>query len=485
MDAEITNSTLALPAASSHSAVSFAAPLPTVACLALADSSAILTAILLAAQVRQVLIGGPTASIVDLTLTAGIFTLCSLVAARLYPGVCENPVGELRRTVLAVTLSFLCLGASTFVFHDLSQSRIIVLVAYLFSVLLVPLFRGLVRSAFAKRSWWGSPVVVIGFGETGRRVLKTLQDHPERGLRPVAVLDDELSAHEDIGPGLIAGPLSSCFEIAREHRISYGILCMPNLSREEILPLLNRYGQCFSHIMLIPDLMGMASLDVNVREVGGLVGLEVTQKLLRPSAQYAKRTIDLALTVAGAVFVLPLIAVVAAVIKLESEGSVFYRNERIGYRGQKFNAWKLRSMVTNGDEVLMRYLEANPDEKTAWDKTQKLKRDPRITRVGRIIRKTSIDELPQLWNVLRGEMSLVGPRPFLQSQIEMYGPSFELYKRVRPGITGLWQVSGRNQLGFSERVRLDAYVIQNWSVWLDLYILARTFKAVITAKGAY
>jgi Undecaprenyl-phosphate galactose phosphotransferase WbaP len=260
---------------------------------------------------------------------------------------------------------------------------------------------------------------------------------------------------------------------------------MPNLSREQLLPLLNRYGQCFSHVMVIPDLMGMASLDVSVREVGGLIGLEVTQKLLRPSAQCAKRTIDLALTVAGAVFVLPLITLVAVLIKLESEGPVFYRNERMGYRGRKFNAWKLRSMVLNGDEVLRGYLESHPEEKTVWEETQKLRRDPRITRVGRIIRKTSVDELPQLWNVLRGEMSLVGPRPFLQNQIEMYGPTFELYKRVRPGITGLWQVSGRNQLGFSERVRLDAYVIQNWSVWLDVYILARTIKAVITAKGAY
>lgn len=137
------------------------------------------------------------------------------------------------------------------------------------------------------------------------------------------------------------------------------------------------------------------------------------------------------------------------------------------------------------DEVLREYLEANPIEKAHWQATQKLQSDPRITRVGRFIRKTSIDELPQFWNVIKGEMSVVGPRPILENQIGMYGSSFNLYKQVRPGMTGLWQVSGRNHLSFQERVKLDKYVIQNWSVWLDLHILGRTFGVLLSREGAY
>jgi lipopolysaccharide/colanic/teichoic acid biosynthesis glycosyltransferase len=157
----------------------------------------------------------------------------------------------------------------------------------------------------------------------------------------------------------------------------------------------------------------------------------------------------------------------------------------VGLGGRNFKAWKIRSMVHNGDCVLHDYLQKHPDERRHWNDTQKLRRDPRITRIGRILRKTSIDEIPQFWNVLVGEMSVVGPRPIQENQVLMYGPSFSLYKQVRPGITGLWQVSGRNHLPFSERVNLDKYVIQNWSVWLDIYVLALTARVVITAEGAY
>ena len=194
---------------------------------------------------------------------------------------------------------------------------------------------------------------------------------------------------------------------------------------------------------------------------------------------------DLAIAAALSPAIAIIVVASAILIKLEDGGPIFYANERIGMRGNKFKAWKLRSMVTNGDEVLKHHLATNPGEATHWQAKQKLTRDPRITRIGRMIRKTSIDELPQFWNVFFGEMSIVGPRPVLESQVPLYGQSFDLYKQVRPGITGLWQVSGRNHLTFAERVRLDKYVIQNWSVWLDLYILARTVNVLLTANGAY
>jgi Undecaprenyl-phosphate galactose phosphotransferase WbaP len=462
--------------------VTVSRPVGTLFCLLISDAAAILLALLIGIQIT---VGFNTASSVRITIPALLLILCSLVVSGLYPGVCENPVEELRRSTFSITMAFFCLGAYSFVLHDMSQSRLAFLSAWALTIAFVPAARALTRSAFANSPWWGSSVVILGAGRTGKRLLETLSNNPRIGLKPVALLDDNPDQYEQFSEHLLTGPLSLSVDLSREHRISYAIICMPSLSRKELLRLMDRYGHCFGHVMVVPDLIGMASLGLSVREVGGIIGLEVTQKLLLPSAQYAKRALDLILTLAVAPFVLLLMAVVMPLIKLESEGPILLANERIGMGGRKFKAWKLRSMVVNGDEVLQAHFAKCPEDLPQWQATQKLKNDPRVTRVGRIIRKASIDELPQLWNVLIGEMSIVGPRPMLESQVEMYGPAFESYKRVRPGITGLWQISGRNHLTFAERARLDAYTIRNWSVWLDIYILARTVSVVLTANGAY
>jgi Undecaprenyl-phosphate galactose phosphotransferase WbaP len=485
MESQLTSTVFALPAEAAPATVSASRPVGATACLITADISALMFSLIIAAMIRGAVIDHEQKPIWAIIFPAIILTLCSFVASRLYPGVCENPVEELRRLALATTLTFLSLGASTFLVHDMSHSRLTFLLAWVLSLALFPAFRSLVRSLFAAAPWWGSPVVILGAGQTGKAVLRTLTRNPRIGLHPVAILDDNPAQYRGLGDTLEVGPLSRCLELGRDHRISYAIVCMPSLSRQQLLALLDRYGHCFAHVMVIPDLIGMTSLGLSVREVGGIIGLEVTQKLLCPSAQLAKRALDLVIALALAPFVLLVVGIAALLIRLESPGPVLLGNTRVGYCGRKFQAWKLRSMVVDGDEVLQQYLEDHPDERATWNATQKLKRDPRITRVGRIIRKTSIDELPQLWNVLMGEMSLVGPRPMFEAQVPLYGRGYALYKRVRPGITGLWQISGRNHLTFSERASLDAYTIQNWSVWLDIYILARTISVVLTAKGAY
>jgi Undecaprenyl-phosphate galactose phosphotransferase WbaP len=315
--------------------------------------------------------------------------------------------------------------------------------------------------------------------------MQTLCRNPEIGLKPIAIFDDDSENCGRFGPEILHGPLARCLQVAHDHRISYGIVCMPSLSRDELLELVDRYGQCFSHLLVIPNLIGIASLGIVAKEMGGIVGLEIKLRLLRPAARMAKRLLDLSLTVCLGPLVALVIGLAALAIKLEDGGPAFYANDRMGKGGEKFRLWKLRSMKVDADRLLHDFLANDPKQAAQWALTQKLPRDPRITRVGRIIRKTSIDELPQFWNVLIGEMSIVGPRPILESQVEMYGPSFEMYKQVRPGVTGLWQVSGRNELSFHDRARLDKYVIQNWSVWLDLYILVRTARVVLTGHGAY
>ena len=194
---------------------------------------------------------------------------------------------------------------------------------------------------------------------------------------------------------------------------------------------------------------------------------------------------DLVASVIGGILLLPLFFYIAVAVKMSSRGAILYGHDRIGKDGRHFKAWKFRSMFENSSDVLEYYLEQHPDLRNEWEKDQKLRYDPRVTRIGRFIRKTSLDELPQIWNVIRGDMSLVGPRPIVTAEVVKYGPYYGLYAMVTPGITGLWQVSGRNNTTYDERVQLDAYYVRNWSPWLDMYLLIRTIRIVLFADGAY
>ncbi len=205
--------------------------------------------------------------------------------------------------------------------------------------------------------------------------------------------------------------------------------------------------------------------------------------LLWPSIE--KRVLDLILAVTVGILLLPCVVLIAVASKITSPGPLFYCQRRIGRGGRHFFAWKFRTMVCDADDVLQAYLKSDREARVEWEQDHKLKKDPRVTWIGRFLRQTSLDELPQLWNVVRGEMSLVGPRPIVDDEIPKYGDVFLDYKRVLPGITGLWQVSGRNNTTYDERVSLDAYYVGNWSVWLDLFILFCTIRVVLLREGAY
>jgi Undecaprenyl-phosphate galactose phosphotransferase WbaP len=485
METETVDSTLTLSTDILPASISVRPPLATIGALIVSDVLAVLASTVCASLLRNLLLNGTSAPITSTVLAALILTLCSLTGAGLYPGTTLNPVEELRRSTLSITLGFLALWSSTFFLRDLSESRLLYLLDFSMALFMVPGLRSLTRSMFATRRWWGCPAIILGYGAVGKMIHRTLAKNAGIGLKPIAVLDDDPSKYLDVEQSMIRGPISRCLELASSETIPYGIICMPGLTREQLLRVVEQYEHCFGHLIVIPNVIGMTSLGVNARDLGGVIGLEVTRQLLRPSARIAKRCLDLLLTMMLAPLVCALTAICAILIKLEDGGPVFYANERIGFRGKLFKPWKMRSMVLNADQKLEQHLAEHPEEAEEWRRNQKLKVDPRVTRVGKWLRKTSLDELPQFWNVLIGEMSVVGPRPMLQNQVALYGSSINLYCQVRPGITGLWQVSGRNKLTFSDRVTLDKYVIQNWSVWLDVYILSRTAKVVLFAEGAY
>jgi lipopolysaccharide/colanic/teichoic acid biosynthesis glycosyltransferase len=182
---------------------------------------------------------------------------------------------------------------------------------------------------------------------------------------------------------------------------------------------------------------------------------------------------------------LPILLACAIVMRFESSGPLFFRQRRLGMNGVPFNIVKFRTMVPNAESVLASYLALDPKAKAEWEADRKLKDDPRITRAGAIMRKFSLDEVPQFWNVLRGEMSIVGPRPIVQAEVQYYAQDFRRYAAVRPGITGLWQVSGRNDVSYPNRVALDCRYVQSWSFLMDLRIILKTVSAVLRSAGAY
>ena len=230
--------------------------------------------------------------------------------------------------------------------------------------------------------------------------------------------------------------------------------------------------------------IGGAFMDSNLDLSNPLIAPRILDRNLIPKSRLA-RIMDISLILLAAPYLILTFLVIMILIKLDSRGPVFYRQARIGRFGRKFHVYKFRTMVQNADQILQTYLENSPELKAEWLATHKLKKDPRVTRIGSILRKSSLDELPQLWNIIIGEMSLVGPRPIVDAEVEKYGKCFDLYIKVRPGLTGLWQVSGRNDTTYEHRVKLDEYYVLNRSLKLDLQILWKTVFVVLKKDGAY
>jgi len=412
--------------------------------------------------------------------------LAAYWAADLYRVVGVSPVEELRCSVLATTGGIFFLVCLTFLTKENEEySTGVMILAGLLATILIPVVRLTVRPFIGERAWFAKPVAILGAGRTAALVIETLRKNPGLALRPVVAFDDNPARQGSLkGVPVIAG-LNSASSFCRSAGIDYAIITMPDASRETFLTVIRKAASVFSNLLLVPDLFGVSSLWVRARDLGGVLGLEVQDELQKPGALLLKRLLDLTLILLSLPIFLPTCVLLSLLVKLSSKGSVFYAQKRIGKDGNVIRVWKFRTMVNNADAVLKKHLEENPHFESEWRKDQKLKCDPRVTGVGRFLRRTSLDELPQVWNVVRGDMSLVGPRPVVEAEIDKFGNTWDLYTRVLPGITGLWQVSGRNNLTYIERVKLNEYYVRNWSSWLDLYVLFKTIRVVFTSDGAY
>ena len=415
-------------------------------------------------------------------------SLVIYACAGLYPGAGLSPVEELRRIVLATTAVCLVSTAAIFLAKDVGlYSRGVFLTSWLVSLVLVPLQRALVRGALARRKWWGVPVLVLGAGKTGRMLVANLRAQPECGLKPVAYLDDDPGKLGECAGLEVVGPLSMAPEVARKLGIRQAILAMPGIGRQQLVTVFERLGASFTRLIIVPDMFGMASLWVTPKDLAGVLGLEVRQNLLMPMNRWLKRILDLMMASVLGVAALPVVAVAVVWIKRVSPGPAFYTQEREGRAGAMIRVRKLRTMHVGAESLLLRHLSENPEARREWRQHFKLRHDPRVAgAIGCWLRRTSLDELPQLWSVLKGEMSLVGPRPFPNYHLDEFDAAFRTLRRqAPPGLTGLWQVASRSDGDLRVQESLDTYYIRNWSLWLDLHILARTVRTVVGGKGAY
>ena len=427
----------------------------------------------------------------EMTTVAMFAIITSWVGLRallgLYPGYGLDSVEQLRRHTYA-TFAILAMVAIFALGFQLGLllSRLLLGLVFLGLLILTPFAQYFMRSWLKRVDLWGKPVVVLGYKEAGTNVVNLLSEQWELGYDPIAVFDYRLDAvgalSEDFNEHQV---LANAVDVAREQRVDTAIFAMPNLRREHLSQLVDLASVSFRSVTVIPNLGGITNSAVVARDFAGTFGVEIKYNLLDPWARRFKRALDLLGAVLGGLLISPILLAILVLIKLDSPGSAFYGHTRIGVEGKHFRCWKFRTMHVDAERVLEQYFRKNPRSRAEWERSQKLRDDPRITRTGRFLRKTSLDELPQLWNVLRGEMSLTGPRPIVDAEVSKYGTVFELYRRIRPGMSGLWQISGRSSISYTERVAIDSHYVRNWSFWLDLIILARTVKTVVLGRGAF
>jgi Undecaprenyl-phosphate galactose phosphotransferase WbaP len=405
----------------------------------------------------------------------------------LYPGYGLAPADELRRQTYAVAATLAIISVFALASHTGdSLSRALLIPGFLGLVILPPLMRSFAKRGMMRAGVWGKPVVILGAHKSGERLIKALQKERGLGYIPVAVFDNRLAPAsgvlEDVPYG---GTMTDAVRLAQKGMVDSIMVSMPDSRRKNSTAYLSRVNANFRYVIIVPDLGGVATSAVLARDLGGILGIEAKQNLLDPWPQRIKRAFELVGVLAGGLLISPFLLVLAVLIEFDSPGPSLYTQLRLGRGGKHFQCWKFRTMHVDAERLLTEHLESNGELRKEWEQNHKLRNDPRITRIGRLLRATSLDELPQLWNVVRGEMSLVGPRPIVDAEVPRYGNVYKMYRKVTPGITGLWQVSGRTDTGYEERVAFDAYYIRNWSIWLDLVILARTIGSVVLGRGAF
>lgn len=383
-----------------------------------------------------------------------------------YPSMPLSPIEEFRRLIgSSVVVHVLVMAVMGFRHESDFVSRAVICISAVGVAVLAQPFRDVVRTLLKRCGVGQINAVFVGKGESAEAVRCRIEESSHIGMRLFPYTGDN---HKIV-------------EFAKERDIKILITCQDSrLLHEEMIDFVSWFQQ----IVAFPVRDIFPAADARMVLAGDRGGVEMVNQRKLKGLYLEKRLVDAFFSALIAVGALPLMLIVPILIKLTSRGPILYRARRLGKNGRTIYVWKFRSMYEDADRRLQEILDNDPSLKAEFERDVKLKDDPRVTPLGKFLRKTSIDELPQLWNVLRGEMALVGPRPIVEKEIPHYGDDYEIFSLVKPGITGLWQATGRSDIDYAQRVALDKYYVLNWSPWMDLWIILRTVVSVLGMKGS-
>lgn len=367
------------------------------------------------------------------------------------------------------------------------SSRLFIILFGLFVLVNVCLIRYVVLKFLKRRNIFYESIILIGAGLTAEKLINFWREDLGYRYKIVGFIDDHPISSQIPKSFPILGGFDEAKRLIRAAKVKTVIIAAPGLGKEKLQELISEIQPHVKNISFVPDLIGtpMSSVEPAILFSEKILMLNLRNNLSRPYNRAFKRIFDLVLTIVGGLMISPVLLGIALAVAIDNRGRVIFAHKRVGAAGKKFFCYKFQTMIPDAEEKLKKYLAENPAAKKEWDETFKLTNDPRVTKLGNFLRRTSLDELPQLWNVIRGEMSLVGPRPIVQAEVVRYGKNIREYYMVLPGITGMWQVSGRSDTTYPERVAMDTWYVRNWSVWIDLMYLFKTVKAVFYGKGAY
>lgn len=394
---------------------------------------------------------------------------------------------ELFETVLLTGAIFFFLS---FVFN-VHMSRLWIMSSLCLFLVFIPIARVIATKYLARKNLWYRPLIVLGTTPDLIGAGRALAGNFHMGYSVAAIVtllsDERVSRDASRDLRTTTDPFQVAQNLLKQYPNPH-LLLVFNKSSDftSYRKLINKLSLSTEDLIIMPPMSDLPYIGTS------LIGVPRQNEFyihFRPGLQRAglraiKRVFDIVLSSLLLLILSPMLLYIAAHVSLKG-GAPFYAHRRVGHMGKEFRCWKFRTMKVDADKILFQTLENDVNSQSEWENTFKLKNDPRITSIGKFLRKTSLDELPQLWNVLKGEMSLVGPRPIVTDEIARYGDDFEYYKAVLPGITGLWQVSGRSDVSYPERVNLDIWYVRNWSLWTDIVILFNTIPVLVSVKGAY
>ena len=385
----------------------------------------------------------------------------------------------MQRIFYAVLYSEIFCIIALYVFKSSNYlSRSYIVIFFMISFLSLYLFRQLLVKTCNKLNILKTPVIFVGNGKVTEDIIYFTNHNNCFGIK-VADIIEEIEDINQLKKYIISK--------IEQLKVKTVIIAIPNLEKNKLLDLVEYVQPLVRNLMFIPNTIGVPVYNIEIKKIyqSNMILLGIKNNLAKKTNRRIKRMFDLIIGSIIFIVILPILLIIAILIKLDSKGPVFFNAKRIGKNGKLFKCYKFRSMYQNADELLIKHLNNNPELKDQWNKFQKLKEnDIRVTKIGFFIRKYSLDELPQIFNVLKGDMSLVGPRPYLPREKELMNSFYNIIITTLPGITGYWQVSGRSNVTFKKRLEMDNWYIRNWSIWIDIIFLIKTIKVVFCSKGA-